>query len=60
MSHTRLRRPSRPFVTPTLLDLPREVIRNIALHIYDPLELSQQDRLSTCTGEVQASVDCGF
>jgi hypothetical protein len=29
-----------------LLDLPREVIRNIALHIYDPLELTQQDRLS--------------
>ena len=30
----------------SLLDLPREVIRNIALHIYDPLELTQQDRLS--------------
>jgi hypothetical protein len=29
-----------------LLDLPREVIRNIALHVYDPLVLSQQDRLS--------------
>lgn len=35
-------------MTPTLLDLPREVVRNIALHIYDPLELSQQDRLSAC------------
>lgn len=29
-----------------LLDLPREVIRNICLQIYDPLDLSQQDRLS--------------
>lgn len=31
---------------PSLLDLPREVIRAIALDIYDPLELTQQDRLS--------------
>ncbi|KAL1412617.1 hypothetical protein Q8F55_000364 [Vanrija albida] len=31
---------------PTLLDLPREVIRAIAVHIYDPLELTQQDRLT--------------
>ncbi|ORY23801.1 hypothetical protein BCR39DRAFT_342552 [Naematelia encephala] len=30
----------------TFLDLPREVIRNIALHIYDPLYLTQQDRLT--------------
>lgn len=38
---------SRP--TPThfrLLDLPREIIRTICQHIYDPLELTQQDRLS--------------
>lgn len=30
-----------------LLDLPREIIRLICLHVYDPLSLSQQDRLST-------------
>lgn len=29
-----------------LLDLPREVLRLIAEHIYDPLVLTQQDRLS--------------
>lgn len=32
--------------TPHLREFPREVIRNIALHIYDPLLLTQQDRLS--------------
>lgn len=30
----------------TLEDLPSEVLRNIALFIYDPLDLTQQDRLS--------------
>ncbi|WWC87408.1 uncharacterized protein L201_002297 [Kwoniella dendrophila CBS 6074] len=30
----------------TITDLPREVIRLIALKIYDPLELTQQDRLT--------------
>lgn len=30
----------------SLDSLPAEVIRSIALHIYDPLELTQQDRLS--------------
>jgi hypothetical protein len=29
-----------------LLDLPREIIRLVCIHLYDPLELSQQDRLS--------------
>lgn len=40
--------PSFPLMSrrPGLLDLPREVLRTIALHIYDPLELTQQDRLS--------------
>ena len=33
-----------------LLHFPREVIRNIALHIYDPLDLTQQDRLSESLG----------
>lgn len=32
----------------TLLDLPREIIRTIAGCIYDPLEITQQDRLSEC------------
>jgi hypothetical protein len=30
-----------------LLDLPNEVLRLIAEQLYDPLVLSQQDRLST-------------
>ncbi|WVF70389.1 hypothetical protein IAT40_005179 [Kwoniella sp. CBS 6097] len=30
----------------TITDLPREVIRHIALEIYDPLEMTQQDRLT--------------
>lgn len=30
----------------TIHDLPGEVLRSIALSIYNPLELTQQDRLS--------------
>jgi hypothetical protein len=36
----------RPRRTPSFNDFPREVVRTIATHIYDPLELTQQDRLS--------------
>ncbi|WVR04236.1 hypothetical protein IAU60_001236 [Kwoniella sp. DSM 27419] len=35
-----------PFPRITINDLPREVIRLIALRIYDPLEITQQDRLT--------------
>jgi hypothetical protein len=41
-----MQRSPEPKTAPTLQALPRELIKLICTHLYDPLHLTQQDRLS--------------